>query len=162
MRVAKASMPLSTRDPAASAAPFGSTSARHTRAPSRAKRVAVARPMPRPAPVTSATLPSSRPTALLPTSSELALFGEISCVQDQGPHPPVEVGEALVLCLALPPASVDLLQDHGQLEVAEDHVPVHLREVPPAPLRIAFHELAPRHETGRGGHGRHDLFEFLG
>src|SRR5918995_7134391 len=65
MRVAKASMPPSTREAAASAGPSGSTSAMHTRAPSRAKRVAVARPMPRPAPVTSATLPSSLPTRLL-------------------------------------------------------------------------------------------------
>src|SRR5215217_2430036 len=71
MRVAKASMPSSTMDATASEAPPTFTSVRHTRAPSRAKRSAVACPMPRLAPVTSATLPSS----LLTQSSSLGIFG---------------------------------------------------------------------------------------
>src|SRR5918997_2944556 len=101
------------------------------------------------------------PTVRAPLSIPIPTLCEAVGVQDQGAHPVVEVGEALVLGLAVLPAGVDLLQDHGELEVAEDHVPVHLGEVPPAHLRVPFYELPPRHEAWRRGDRRHYLFELL-
>src|SRR5215212_11019319 len=97
-----------------------------------------------------------------PSPLESAFLSKSIGVQNQGPHPLVEVREAFVPGLALLPAGVDLLQDHGELEVTEDHVPVHLGEVPPALLSVTLHELRAGHEAGRGGHRRHYLFELLG
>src|SRR5918997_2545979 len=61
---ANASIPSSTSPRAVAAAPSVFTSVRQTRAPSRANRRATASPIPRPAPVTMATLPSSLPIGL--------------------------------------------------------------------------------------------------
>src|SRR3712207_9436829 len=99
------------------------------------------------------------PTVRAPLSIPARSLREAVGVQDQGAHPVVEVGEALVLGLAVLPAGVDLLQDHGELEVAEDHVPVHLGEIPTALLGVTLHELFPRHEAWRRGNRRHYLFE---
>src|SRR5215210_1046821 len=59
--VAKVSIPSFTSWRAVESAPSNFTSVRHTRAPSRAKRRAVASPIPRDAPVTIATLLLRRP-----------------------------------------------------------------------------------------------------
>src|SRR4028119_2241900 len=59
---ANASIPSPTSCRAVAAAPSLFTSVKQTRAPSRANRRAIASPIPRPAPVTIATLPSSLPT----------------------------------------------------------------------------------------------------
>ena len=52
-------------------------------------------------------------------------MGELVGVDYDVSDPLVEVGEAFVLGLALVPAGIDLLEDHCELKVAEDHVPVH-------------------------------------
>src|SRR5918994_1876943 len=77
--VAKVSIPSFTSWRAVESAPSNFTSVRQTRAPSLAKRRAVASPIPRDAPVTIATLPSRRPNVCRSFQSlsitALQLFG---------------------------------------------------------------------------------------
>src|SRR5215210_3100069 len=87
---------------------------------------------------------------------------EVFGVQDQGSYPVAEGGEALVSCLAVLVASVDLLQYPGQLEVPEDDVPVHLGEVAPTLFGVAVDELFAGHEAWRYRHGRHDGRKLVG
>src|SRR5215203_6372137 len=174
---AKASMPSFTSWRAVESAPSNFTSVRHTRAPSRAKRRAVASPIPRDAPVTIATLPSRRPNVCrsfqsLSISARSALraspgtrrprAGEVFGVQDQSSCPLAEGGEALVCCLAVLVAGVDLLQYPGQLEVPEDDVPVHLGEVAPTLFGVAVDELFAGHGAWRYRHSRHDGRKLVG
>src|SRR5215218_6742060 len=88
--------------------------------------------------------------------------GEVFGVQDQGSYPLAEGGEALVSCLAVLVASVDLLQYPGQLEVPEDDVPVHLGEVAPTLFGVAVDELFTGHEAWRYRNGRHDAPKLVG
>src|SRR5215210_4482581 len=88
-------------------------------------------------------------------ASDVSRAGEVFGVQDQGSYPVAEGGEALVCCLAVLVAGVDLLQYPGQFEVPEDDVPVHLGEVAPALLGVAVDDLLAGHEAWRYRHGRH-------
>ncbi len=73
----KRAVPPSPAIAAATRRPFSSfTSATTTRAPSRAKRVAMASPKPEPAPVTITVLPSNR----MRTSQPSLMVTHLSCV----------------------------------------------------------------------------------
>ena len=73
----KRAVPPSAAIAAATRRPFSSfTSASTTRAPSRAKRVAMASPKPEPAPVTITVLPSN----LMSTSQASLMVTHLSCV----------------------------------------------------------------------------------
>src|SRR5438067_2117728 len=86
--------PLSPRIESATASPAGSRSVRRTRAPSRAKRIPVARPIPDAAPVTIAALPCirfiartlPRPGASLPADA-VVLAQVAARAHPQGPGP---------------------------------------------------------------------------
>src|SRR5215208_2580659 len=170
-------MPSFTSWRAVECAPSNCTSVRHTRAPSRAKRRAVASPIPRDAPVTIATLPSRRPNVCrsfqsLSISARSTLraspgtrgprAGEVFGVQDQRSCPLAEGCEALVCCLAVLVAGVDLLQYPGQLEVPEDDVPVHLGEGASTLTIVAVDKLFAGHEAWRYRHSRHDGRKLVG
>src|SRR5215207_10026204 len=88
--------------------------------------------------------------------------GEVFGVQDQASYPVAEGGEALVCCLTVLVASVDLLQYPGQFEVPEDDVPVHLGEVAPTLFGVAVDKLFAGHEAWRYRHGRHDGRKLVG
>src|SRR5919202_730337 len=90
-----------------------------------------------------------------------ARAGKCPGVDDNRSHAFPEGRKALIFGLALLPPSVDLLDNRGDLEVAEDHVPVHLRKVSPAAFCIAIHELFSRHKPGGVGHRRHNPLQAL-
>src|SRR5688572_8146333 len=93
---------------------------------------------------------------------DFACAGEVFGVQDHGPYPVAEGGEALVCGLAVLVAGVDLLQYPGQFEVPEDDVPVHLGEVAPTLTFVAVDKLFAGHEAWRYRHGRHDGRKLVG
>src|SRR5215208_5670145 len=88
--------------------------------------------------------------------------GEVFGVQDQSSYPLAEGCEALVCCLAVLVAGVDLLQYPGQLEVPEDDVPVHLGEVASTLTFVAVDKLFAGHEAWRYRHSRHDGRKLVG
>src|SRR5215213_498735 len=110
----------------------------------------------------SALSGACRNAARLRRASDVSRAGEVFGVQDQGSYPVSEAGEALVCCLAVLVASVDLLQYPGQLEVPEDDVPVHLGEVAPTLTFVAVDKLFAGHEAWRYRHGRHDGRKLVG
>src|SRR5215203_3546986 len=111
---------------------------------------------------TSAHQGACRNAARRSRALDVPCAGEVFGVQDQGPYPVAEGGEALVCCLAVLVAGVDLLQYPGQLEVPEDDVPVHLGEVASALFGVAVDKLLSGHEAWRYGHGRHDGLDLIG
>src|SRR5918994_1434559 len=111
---------------------------------------------------TSARQGACRNAARLRRALDGPCSGEVFGVQDQGSYPLAEGGEALVSCLAVLVASVDLLQYPGQLEVPEDDVPVHLGEVAPTLFGVAVDELFTGHEAWRYRNGRHDGRKLVG
>ena len=104
-----------------------------TAAPCCARRVAIARPMPRVEPVTIATLPrrSNSSSVVGHTEGSGSPRRSARGRADQRVDRGAEVAEALVVRLAAHVAQVDLLQDHGEAEDVEDDVPVQVAESAP-------------------------------
>src|SRR6266481_1222714 len=89
------------------------------------------------------------PCTFAPALAALSQTCKLCCVPDQCLNTAAKDAETLILGLSPFPAHIDLLDDHRQFEVREDHIIVYRGEVALALLCIHFHKGLPAHESGQ-------------